>query len=93
MHVYVCIEGEPSAKHVKHTLFFFGEGNEGTLRYVAASFENGKRYSLASSGTGSFAVQGDSVLIKAGGLNATGTFHRKDRVVMGHLTFTYEMTM
>jgi hypothetical protein len=87
--VYAYQEGEDPNEHVKHTLMLVGEGDEGAARYTAASFSQGKRYSLAVSGSGSFSIDGEVLKIRAGKLEGTGVIRKGEFIQVGEQRFRY----
>ena len=91
--IYAYQEGTDPNNHEKHTLFLIGEGEKGTARYTAASFSNGTRYSLATSGSGTYAIEGESITIKAGKLEGTGTHKRGEFVEVGTQKFVFARKM
>lgn len=92
-YVYAYQEGNDPKDHVKHTLFIVGDGPSGMARYVAASFKDGARYSLASSGNGSYRIDGEKITVKAGALDATGVIKTNAYVELGTRRFSFAMKM
>lgn len=93
LHIYAFQEGEDPNNHTKHTLFLVGDGDSGPARYTAASFSNGTRFSLASSGSGTFSIQGEVLTLKAGKLEGTGVIKKGEYVEVGGLRFAFARTM
>ncbi len=89
IYVYAYQEGVAPNDHTKHTLFIVGDGDKGASRYTAASFSNGRRYSLASSGSGTYSIEGEAITIKAGKLEGTGVFKRGEYIEIGTHKFIY----
>jgi hypothetical protein len=93
IHVYAFQEGDDPSQHTKHTLFLVGDGDAGVARYTAASFQNGTRYSLASSGSGTWSAEGEVFKIKAGKLEGSGVIKRGEFVQVAGLRFAFAMKM
>ncbi|MEJ6004914.1 hypothetical protein WG899_05105 [Paucibacter sp. AS339] len=93
VYIYAYQEGEDPNNHVKHTLFIIGDGAKGAARYTAASFVNGKRSSLASSGSGTYTTAGDSITVKAGKLDGNGPFKKGESIEIGEQKFVFAMKM
>lgn len=92
-YVYAYQEGSNPNNHVKHTLFLIGDGPSGQARYTAAAFQNGARYSLASSGNGTFTITGSELVVKAGGLDAKGVIKPGESIEFGPQRYSFAMKM
>jgi hypothetical protein len=92
-YVYAYQEGSNPNNHVKHSLFLIGDGPSGQARYTAAAFQNGARYSLASSGNGTFTISGSEVVVKAGGLDAKGAIKPGEYIEFGSKRYSFAMKM
>ena len=92
-YMYAYQEREDPKDHVKHSIFLIGDGPTGVVRYTAAAFRDGARYSLASSGNGKFTVIGSEITINAGGLNGTGTYVPGKSITINGMDFSFAMKM
>lgn len=92
-YMYAYQEREDPKDHVRHSIFLIGDGPTGFVRYTAAAFKDGARYSLASSGNGRFTITGAEITINAGGLNGTGTYIPGKAITINGMQFSFAMKM
>jgi hypothetical protein len=92
-YVYAYQEGSDPGNHIKHTLFLVGDGSSGPARYTAAAFQNGARYSLTTSGNGTFTISGSELAVKAGGLDAKGVIKPGEYIELGSQRYSFAMKM
>jgi hypothetical protein len=70
-----------------------GDGPSGQARYTAAAFQNGARYSLATSGSGTYTISGAEIVVKSGGLDAKGTIKPGEYIQLGQQRYSFAMKM
>jgi hypothetical protein len=92
-YLYFHQQGDDPKNNVKHSLFLTGDGTNGLVRYTAAAFNNGTRYSLTSSGNGTFTSSGSEITIKAGGLDGRGEFIPGKSITINGMTFSFAMKL
>jgi hypothetical protein len=84
---YAYREGSDT-QYIVHTIALVGEAN-GNARYTAALFKDGARYSLATSGSGTFSVENDAITIKAGGLNGKGSIKLNEHITIDGKRYSF----